>query len=151
MIYRGLITAVGGSLPKIMSRITPPATPVMVERINTPTMSDLCSTALNAPVTANAMVPNRSKNWISTAIDRFVSGIYRQSICRRNKLLTGAFKKWYDHHIIYIDSYIFHILIIITDLSDSLNDITNEGLVTKFKFVKFGFVCICQVRKPWAP
>lgn len=48
MIYRGLITAVDGSFPKIMSRITPPATPVMVERITTPTMSDLCSTALNA-------------------------------------------------------------------------------------------------------
>lgn len=92
MIYRGLITAVGGSLPKIMSRITPPATPVMVERINTPTMSDLCSTALNAPVTANAMVPNRSKIWISTAIDRFVSGIYRPTVCRRSMLLTGAFK-----------------------------------------------------------
>lgn len=51
---------VGGNIPKIISRITPPATPVIVERTITPTMSALCSIALKAPVTAKAMVPNRS-------------------------------------------------------------------------------------------
>ena len=53
--------AVGGNIPKIISQITPPATPVIVERTITPTMSALCSIALKAPVTAKAMVPNRSK------------------------------------------------------------------------------------------
>ena len=38
-------------------------------------MSDWCSIALNAPVTAKAMVPKRSKIWISTASDKFGSGI----------------------------------------------------------------------------
>ena len=41
-------------------------TPVIVARIITPTMSDLCSIALNAPVTAKAMVPNRSRIWMRT-------------------------------------------------------------------------------------
>ena len=40
---------VGGNIPKIISRITPPATPVIVERTITPTMSALCSIALKAP------------------------------------------------------------------------------------------------------
>jgi len=61
--YEGLIIAVGRNLPSIMSRITPPATPVIVESTMTPTMSALCSTALNAPVKANAIVPNRSRIW----------------------------------------------------------------------------------------
>lgn len=56
-----MTTTVGGNFPKIISRITPPATPVIVERIMIPTMSDLCSIALNAPVTAKAIVPNKSK------------------------------------------------------------------------------------------
>jgi len=64
MRYEGLIIAVGGNLPKIMSRSTPPATPVIVERTITPTMSALCSIALNAPVTANAIVPNKSRIWM---------------------------------------------------------------------------------------
>ncbi len=46
----------------------PPATPVMDARKMTPTMSDLCSMALNAPVTANAMVPNKSRAWIKSGI-----------------------------------------------------------------------------------
>ena len=58
--------AVGGNIPKIISRITPPATPVIVERTITPTMSVLCSIALKAPVTAKAMVPNRSNICINT-------------------------------------------------------------------------------------
>ncbi len=55
--YVGLIIATGGYLPNITSRIIPPASPVIIERIITPTMSDFCSIALNAPVTANAIVP----------------------------------------------------------------------------------------------
>ena len=62
-IYDGLIIVVGGNIPRIMSRSTPPATPVMVESTMTPAMSDLFSTALNAPVKANAIVPNRSRIW----------------------------------------------------------------------------------------
>ena len=51
----------GKESENMTSRIVPPATPVMVASIITPTMSALCSIALNAPVTANAIVPNRSK------------------------------------------------------------------------------------------
>jgi len=47
--YEGLMIAVGGNIPKIISRTTPPATLVIVERMITPTMSALCSIALNAP------------------------------------------------------------------------------------------------------
>ncbi len=50
------------------SRIVPPATPVIVARIIIPTMSALCSIALNAPVTANAIVPNKSKARITVWI-----------------------------------------------------------------------------------
>jgi len=63
--YEGLMIAVGGNIPKIISQTTPPAIPVIVERIITPTMSALCSIALNAPVTANAIVPNKSMIWIN--------------------------------------------------------------------------------------
>ena len=58
--YEGFFIAVGGTIPKVISLKTPPATPVIVERIIIPTMSALCSIALNAPVTANAIVPNKS-------------------------------------------------------------------------------------------
>ena len=75
------MTAVGGSFPKVISRITPPAIPVIVERIIIPTKSDLCSIALNAPVTANAIVPNRSKIWITIIIGRFGSGTYPSVVC----------------------------------------------------------------------
>jgi hypothetical protein len=44
----------------MISRIVPPATPVIVARIIIPTMSALFSIALNAPVTAKAIVPNKS-------------------------------------------------------------------------------------------
>ena len=44
-----------------MSLIVPPATPVIVAKIIIPTMSALRSIALKAPVTAKAIVPNRSK------------------------------------------------------------------------------------------
>ena len=69
--YEGLIIAVGGNLPRIISRSTPPATPVTVDRTMTPTMSALCSIALKAPVTANAVVPNKSRIWTKNG-DRFV-------------------------------------------------------------------------------
>ena len=55
--YIGSDKAVGGYFPKITSRINPPASPVTLERITTPTMSAFCSIALNAPVIANATVP----------------------------------------------------------------------------------------------
>ena len=50
-----------GNCPKTTSRIVPPATPVIVASKIIPTKSDLCSIALKAPVTAKAIVPNRSK------------------------------------------------------------------------------------------
>ena len=50
-----------GNWPITTSRIVPPATPVIVARRIIPTKSDLCSIALKAPVTAKAIVPNRSK------------------------------------------------------------------------------------------
>ena len=49
-----------------MSRKTPPARPVIVASMMTPTISDPCSMALNAPVTANAIVPNRSRICINS-------------------------------------------------------------------------------------
>ncbi len=55
--YIGSDKAVGGYFPKMTSRINPPASPVTLERITTPTMSAFCSIALNAPVIANATVP----------------------------------------------------------------------------------------------
>ena len=55
--YIGSDKAVGGYFPKITSRANPPASPVTLERITTPTISDFCSIALNAPVIANATVP----------------------------------------------------------------------------------------------
>ena len=61
MTYEGSISEFGSSLPSITSRIVPPATPVIVARMIIPTISALCSIALKAPVTANAIVPNRSK------------------------------------------------------------------------------------------
>ena len=57
----------GGNLPRTISRIVPPATPVIVAKITIPTMSALFSIALNAPVTANAIVPNRSKMYMNTS------------------------------------------------------------------------------------
>ena len=59
--YAGSEIELGIEFLKITSRIVPPATPVMVARIITPSMSALYSIALKAPVTANAIVPNRSK------------------------------------------------------------------------------------------
>lgn len=61
-----IITYIGseielGNLPITTSRMVPPATPVIVASSIIPTKSDLCSIALKAPVTAKAMVPNRSK------------------------------------------------------------------------------------------
>ena len=50
-----------GNWPITTSLITPPATPVIVASSKIPTMSDLCSMALNAPVTAKAIVPNKSR------------------------------------------------------------------------------------------
>ena len=50
-----------GNRPMTTSRMVPPATPVIVASKIIPTKSDLCSIALKAPVTANAIVPNRSK------------------------------------------------------------------------------------------
>lgn len=55
--YIGSIKAAGGYFPKMTSRANPPASPVTLERITTPTMSAFCSIALNAPVIANATVP----------------------------------------------------------------------------------------------
>ena len=52
-----------------MSLIVPPATPVIVAKIIIPTISALCSMALNAPVTANAIVPKRSRAKIRVEID----------------------------------------------------------------------------------
>ena len=49
-----------GILPKITSLIVPPATPVIVASSKIPTKSNFFSIALNAPVIANATVPNRS-------------------------------------------------------------------------------------------
>ncbi len=61
-----IITYVGseiefGNRPITTSRIVPPATPVMVASKIIPTKSDLCYIALKAPVTAKAIVPNKSK------------------------------------------------------------------------------------------
>ena len=61
-----IITYVGsvkefGNCPITTSRIVPPARPVIVARRIIPTKSDLCSIALKAPVTAKAIVPNKSK------------------------------------------------------------------------------------------
>ena len=53
----------------IISRMVPPATPVIVAKIMIPTMSALCSIALNAPVTAKAIVPKRSNARIMVCID----------------------------------------------------------------------------------
>ena len=50
-----------GNFPITTSLIVPPATPVIVDKRTIPTKSDLCSIALKAPVTANAIVPNKSK------------------------------------------------------------------------------------------
>ncbi len=50
-----------GTLPSITSLIVPPATPVIVASNKIPTTSNFFSIALNAPVIANATVPNRSK------------------------------------------------------------------------------------------
>jgi hypothetical protein len=50
-----------GNCPMITSLIVPPATPVIVANSKIPTISDLCSMALNAPVTAKAIVPNKSR------------------------------------------------------------------------------------------
>ena len=61
MTYDGSINEFGSDFPNTTSRIVPPATPVIVAKIIMPTMSALCSIALNAPVTANAIVPKRSK------------------------------------------------------------------------------------------
>ncbi len=55
--YIGSVNAAGGYSLKMTSRINPPASPVTLERITTPTMSAFCSIALNAPVIANATVP----------------------------------------------------------------------------------------------
>jgi hypothetical protein len=41
-----------------------------VERIITPTISYLCSIALNAPVTAKAIVPNKSNTCINIGTER---------------------------------------------------------------------------------
>ena len=49
------------------SRIVPPATPVIIAKIIMPTMSALCSIALNAPVTANAIVPKISKMYMKNS------------------------------------------------------------------------------------
>jgi len=57
MTYDGSINEFGSDFPNTTSRMVPPATPVMVAKIIMPTMSALCSIALNAPVTANAIVP----------------------------------------------------------------------------------------------
>ena len=48
-----------------MSRMVPPATPVIVAKMIIPTMSALCSIALKAPVTAKAIVPKRSNTRIT--------------------------------------------------------------------------------------
>ena len=87
---RGLTTAVGGNFPNVISRMTPPATPVIVERITMPTISDLCSIALNAPVTAKAIVPKRSKIWTSIIIDRF--GSATNLLCCICLILNRTFK-----------------------------------------------------------
>ena len=50
-----------GILPKITSRMVPPATPVMVASTKIPITSNFFSIALKAPVIANATVPKRSK------------------------------------------------------------------------------------------
>ena len=59
--YDGSINEFGSDLPNTRSRIVPPATPVIVAKMIMPTISALFSIALNAPVTANAIVPKRSR------------------------------------------------------------------------------------------
>ena len=51
-----------------MSLMVPPATPVIVAKMIIPTMSALCSMALNAPVTAKTIVPKRSSAKIKIEI-----------------------------------------------------------------------------------
>lgn len=64
--YSGFEIARGGKVPNVISRKTPPATPVMVASIMIPTISDLCSIAFRAPVMANAAVPTRSRDCMSS-------------------------------------------------------------------------------------
>ena len=49
--------------------MVPPATPVIVAKMIIPTISALCSIALNAPVTAKAIVPKRSNARITVWIE----------------------------------------------------------------------------------
>jgi hypothetical protein len=65
VMYIGLVRALGRSMPNSTSRIIPPAVPVTVATIIIPTISYLCSIALNEPVTANTHVPKISKKYIS--------------------------------------------------------------------------------------
>ena len=67
--YDGSINEFGSDFPNMTSRIVPPATPVIVAKMIMPTMSALCSIALNAPVTANAIVPKRSRMWMNGSIE----------------------------------------------------------------------------------
>lgn len=64
IIYEGSTKADGGVRPKTTSLMIPPANPAAPESTTTPTTSSLCSMAFRAPVTANIMVPKRSKKWI---------------------------------------------------------------------------------------
>ena len=72
--YDGSMSEFGKSFPRITSRMVPPATPVIVARMIIPTMSALCSIALNATVKAKANVPNRSKMYMKHSIDKDGSG-----------------------------------------------------------------------------
>lgn len=67
IIYKGSTKADGGVRPMTTSLMMPPANPAVPDRTTTPTMSSLCSMAFRAPVTANIIVPKRSKKW--TGID----------------------------------------------------------------------------------
>ena len=66
-VIRETITKVGSEMEfgrdslNTTSLMMPPATPVIISERITPTMSALCFIALNAPVTANAIVPKISK------------------------------------------------------------------------------------------
>src|SRR5215467_14163703 len=73
----------------------------MVARMITPTISALCSIAFNAPVTANAMVPNKSNISIS-----------RGDRCGRISdngfsLLLSSIKVLKENQIYIIRSYVF--------------------------------------------
>jgi hypothetical protein len=60
----------------------PPATPVIMAKITTPIMSALRSIVLNAPVTANAMVPKISNMYMKNSTENVTCSKFDCSLIR---------------------------------------------------------------------